>query len=107
MRTIKAKNPDIQISTQVIIGFPSETEKEYLDTLEFIKDSSFSEITIFPYHDKENTVASKLAHKIPQKEIDKRAKYAVKFLNKAGIKAYTKVPGVTTEFLREENNYEG
>ena len=92
INTIKMKNNGIQISTQIIVGFPSETENEFLNTLEFIKEVSFNEITIFPYHDKENTAASRISDKVPQKDIDERAKYAVKFFKNAGINAYTKCP---------------
>jgi MiaB/RimO family radical SAM methylthiotransferase len=92
IKTIKTKNQDIQISTQIIIGFPSETEKEFLNTLEFIKEVSFNEITIFPYHDKENTAASRITGKVAQKEIDERTKYALKYFKNTGINAYTKCP---------------
>lgn len=87
---IKELNPDIQLSTQIITGFPSETDAEFFQTINFLKDTEFNTVTVFPYHDKINTPASKLDKKIPEKEIQKRAKMAVEFLDRSGIEAYTK-----------------
>jgi tRNA A37 methylthiotransferase MiaB len=53
---------------------------------------SFDEITIFPYHDKENTAASEITCKVAPKEINDRTKYALKYFQITGIKAYTKCP---------------
>jgi MiaB/RimO family radical SAM methylthiotransferase len=87
---IKNANSNIKITTQIIVGFPSESDTDFFDTLNFLKNSAFSEVTIFPYHDKKNTYASKLDHKIPEPVILERVKTAKQFLKQNRIAAYEK-----------------
>ena len=52
--------PDAGITTDVIVGFPTETEDEFNDSLQFVKTVGFSDIHPFPYSKRTGTVASKL-----------------------------------------------
>lgn len=52
------KNP--AITTDVIVGFPQETEEEFEETYKFVKDVGFSQLHIFQYSQREGTVSSKL-----------------------------------------------
>ena len=54
---IKQVRPDISISTDVIVGFPYETDEEYLNSKEFIKKVNFSKIHVFPYSKRRGTKA--------------------------------------------------
>ncbi|MDI9519469.1 MAG: tRNA (N(6)-L-threonylcarbamoyladenosine(37)-C(2))-methylthiotransferase MtaB [Bacillota bacterium] len=71
---IRNEIPDISISTDVIVGFPKETEKLFNDTLNFIKECSFSFIHVFPFSLKEGTDASKLKGFISNAEKKERVK---------------------------------
>jgi threonylcarbamoyladenosine tRNA methylthiotransferase MtaB len=71
---IRNEIPDISISTDVIVGFPNETEKLFNDTLNFIKECSFSFIHVFPFSLKEGTDASKLKGFISNAEKKERVK---------------------------------
>lgn len=51
---------DPAITTDIIVGFPGETEKEFKQTLKFAKKIGFSQIHIFPYSLREGTVAAKM-----------------------------------------------
>lgn len=51
---------DASITTDVIVGFPTETEQDFAETVETIKKANFFEMHIFPYSKREGTVASKL-----------------------------------------------
>ena len=55
---IKSIKPDINITTDVIVGFPGETEEEFEECIETIKKIGFTKIHVFPYSDREGTVAS-------------------------------------------------
>ncbi len=90
--SIRAINPEIELSTQIIAGFPSEADEEFEKTLLFIKEIHFDYVVVFPYHDKENTVSSRLPDKVPEEIIKKRLRKAKQFLKKAGIKVYFKCP---------------
>lgn len=63
------------ITTDVIVGFPGESEEEFEETFNFIKDVNFSQLHIFQYSNRDGTVASKLykdlAPQIKQKRFEK------------------------------------
>lgn len=54
------------ITTDVIVGFPTETEENFLETVEFVKKVKFSNLHIFPYSKRDGTVASKLYKDLPK-----------------------------------------
>jgi len=54
---IRAARPDISITTDVIVGFPYETNKEYQETKSFIKKVGFSKLHVFPYSMRKGTKA--------------------------------------------------
>ncbi len=55
---IREKSPDVSISTDVISSFPTETENDHLDTINFIKEMKFSSLHVFPFSSRKNTRAS-------------------------------------------------
>ncbi len=64
--------PDCQITTDIIVGFPQETEDEFNETLLFIEKCSFLYIHIFPYSDRKGTAASSMSGKIDLETKTKR-----------------------------------
>ena len=62
--------PNCDITADIIVGFPKESEEEFNETLEFIKNAKFNNIHVFPYSIKQGTKASKM----PQVPIDIRKK---------------------------------
>ena len=57
---IKKIRPDISLSTDVIVGFPGETDENFEDTLKTCEEVGFSKIHVFPYSDRTGTVASRM-----------------------------------------------
>lgn len=57
---IKENIPNATITTDIIVGFPEETEKEFLETCEFVKKVGFYNIHIFPYSLRSGTLAEKM-----------------------------------------------
>ena len=53
------------ITTDIIVGFPTETEEEFLQTMKFVEKVKFSQLHIFPYSKREGTVAAKLYKELP------------------------------------------
>ena len=74
---IKQVRPDISISTDVIVGFPYETDEEYLNSKEFIKKVNFSKIHVFPYSKRRGTKAVLM----PQVEDIVKKKRALDLIN--------------------------
>ncbi|MGI6325285.1 MAG: tRNA (N(6)-L-threonylcarbamoyladenosine(37)-C(2))-methylthiotransferase MtaB [Bacilli bacterium] len=64
---IRAIRPNIAITTDVIVGFPGETDEDFNDTYNFIKKIKFSKLHVFPYSKRDNTVAAKLDNQVDEK----------------------------------------
>jgi threonylcarbamoyladenosine tRNA methylthiotransferase MtaB len=62
---IKSLKPDTCIGVDVIVGFPGETDAEFRDTLDFLKDLDISYLHVFTYSERANTTAIKLGDSIP------------------------------------------
>jgi tRNA A37 methylthiotransferase MiaB len=85
-------SPDVVLDTQIIVGFPSETDAEFGDTLRLVRDAAFSSVVVFPYHDKEGAAATALEPKVPARTIKLRMREAFRFFRRAGIAAYYSCP---------------
>lgn len=62
---IKELMPDACIGVDVIVGFPGETEEEFMKTVNFLKDLDISYLHVFTYSERANTTAKKMADSIP------------------------------------------
>lgn len=62
------------ITTDIIVGFPGETDEEFNETLEFAKKIGFAKIHVFPYSRREGTPAAKMKDQIPHAKSAQRAK---------------------------------
>lgn len=78
------------ITTDIIVGFPTETEEDFEETLKFVESVKFSQLHIFPYSKRDGTAASKLYKDLSGKVKNER----VKRLEELGDR-------LKTEFLRE------
>ena len=61
---LRSAIPNVQFTTDVIVGFPGETEEDFLQTLEFCKRANFLKIHIFPYSKREGTPAASMPEQI-------------------------------------------
>jgi len=87
LNSLKAKNSGLELNTQIIVGFPSETEAEFEESLEKLARVAFSSVTLFPYDDKENTPSHDMYPKIPEQVKQDRINKAHVFLRAKGIKS--------------------
>ena len=62
-----AEVPEISIGTDLIVGFPGETDENFAETIEFIESQPFSKIHVFPFSAREGTVAATLPNQIDAK----------------------------------------
>lgn len=65
-------DPDFTFTTDVIVGFPGETDADCADTLEVIKHVKFAKVHMFPYSDRPRTRAALMPNKIPQQIMKER-----------------------------------
>ncbi|MFH0955891.1 MAG: radical SAM protein [Candidatus Falkowbacteria bacterium] len=74
IKQIRRAVPDIAITTDVIVGFPGETEKNFRDTEKFIKQIKFSRLHVFPFSAHVKTPAAKFPGQVQEKIKARRAK---------------------------------
>ncbi|MFA6916253.1 MAG: tRNA (N(6)-L-threonylcarbamoyladenosine(37)-C(2))-methylthiotransferase MtaB [Parachlamydiales bacterium] len=67
-----AANPDFTYTTDVIVGFPGETETDHEDTLEMIRLARFAKVHMFPYSSRPRTRAALMPNHVPQDIIQRR-----------------------------------
>lgn len=88
----RQEHPQITLDTQIIVGFPSETEEDFQATLNLVRESGFNTVVVFPYHDKKGTPASEIAAKVAPDLIQQRMRKAFNYFRKHGVKAYYSCP---------------
>lgn len=71
---LRSIRPDIAITTDIIAGFPGETEEEWKETVEFAKKCNFAEIHVFPYSSRKGTAAANMKGQIDPITKDQRVK---------------------------------
>ncbi len=72
--TLRAKVPGIAITTDIMVGFPGETEADFLETLEVARQAEFSKIHVFQYSKRAGTAAARFPGQIPSREKEDRSK---------------------------------
>lgn len=87
---LKKAHPDLTLGTHVIVGFPTETEEEFKESLQFIKKTKINIGMLVPMSIKQDTVAENIEPKITRDEISRRLKYGKKYLNQLGYKTFSK-----------------
>lgn len=101
---IRRVRPDISITTDVIVGFPNETDKLFLETLETCKKIKFSKIHVFPYSERKGTKASLMDGKVSENVKHERVKKLMALSGKLEKEYYDKFKGKELDVLIEEVN---
>jgi threonylcarbamoyladenosine tRNA methylthiotransferase MtaB len=63
---LKEALPGLAITSDVIVGFPGETEEEFMETYRFIENHKFMELHVFPYSKRTGTPAAKMENQVPE-----------------------------------------
>lgn len=101
---IRSVRPDISITTDVIVGFPGETEEMFLETMETCKKINFSKIHAFPYSERKGTKASMMDGKVPEIVKHERVKKLLELSDSLEKSYYDKFKGKKLDVLIEEVN---
>lgn len=73
VRKIRTKMPDVTLRTTLITGFPGETEEDFTELAEFVKEAQFERLGCFAYSQEENTVAGEMPDQIDEETKNHRA----------------------------------
>jgi len=99
---LKKARPNINLTTDVIVGFPTETEEEFIECVEFCKLVGFSKIHVFPYSKREGTKAANMDGQISNDIKKDRARRLIKIDEELQLKYNQKFIGKTVNVLIEE-----
>lgn len=78
---LRAIFPDVAVTTDIMVGFPGESETDFLQTCQLVENVKFSRIHVFKYSARENTMAASFEGKIPQKIKDERSAKLIRLGN--------------------------
>ena len=103
---IKSITPDCCIGVDVIVGFPGETDEEFMETMDFLKEIDISYLHVFTYSERANTTAVKLGESIPMNVRRERSKMLHILSDKKKRAFYEQNVGKTKTVLfeHEEDN---
>jgi tRNA-2-methylthio-N6-dimethylallyladenosine synthase len=98
---IRQAVPDIALSTDVIVGFPGETEEEFLQTRRLLEDIRFDSIFLFNYSERPDTVAPGMPDQIPHEVKQRRFEGLINMQKRISLAANLPYEGQTVEVLVE------
>ena len=99
--------PNISIGTDLIAGFPGETEKHFEETINFLESQPFSKIHVFPFSLREGTLAAEMKNQIDSQTKKNRVAKVLEIANAKEKLFAEKIIGQTVEIIAEteENNF--
>ncbi len=103
---LKEACPGITITTDLIVGFPGETEEDFEQTISLLKEVRYDQIFVFKYSPRPGTPASRLPDQIPPDVKTRRIETVLKLQEKIGLEQYAKLEGKEVEILVEAEGRE-
>ncbi len=101
---IRDSLPDAAITTDVIVGFPGETDEEFQETCDFCKQMQFARIHVFPYSPRPGTAAAAMPQQIPEKTKKQRSQQMLALAEESAKNFYERFLGKTLEVLWEQKS---
>lgn len=102
IKKIRMIRPDISITTDIIVGFPYETDKLFNETLEFSRKMNFSKIHVFPYSIRLGTSAANMPNQVDESIKKERVKKLMDLSEIMEKEYYNKFVGKELDILVEE-----
>ena len=96
---IKERVPNVAITTDIIVGFPNETEEDFLETLDVVNKCQYDSAFTFIYSPRESTPASKIKDETPYIEKEERLHRLNEVINKYSLENNQKYVGKTEKVL--------
>jgi len=103
---IRRTIPDVTLRTSFIVGFPGETEHEFEELCDFVREAKFDWMGAFGYSDQDGAAAFSLEHKLPTREIERRRKRLMQIQRQISKKQKKKMIGTQHDLLLEGTSEE-
>jgi tRNA-2-methylthio-N6-dimethylallyladenosine synthase len=98
---LRRVRPDIGITTDLIVGFPGETEEDYDETLSLVEEAQFDNAFIFKYSKRKDTPAASMPNQVPPRRIEERHRRLLERVNQISAARYRHMIGRQVEILVE------
>ena len=103
---LRSSFPDVGITTDIMVGFPGETDADFEDSLQFVEDIGFSQLHVFRYSPRRGTPAADYANHVPPHISTERSTAMIALGKQLGINFRNRMLGKTMHVLVEDS-YEG
>ncbi|HIV73634.1 MAG TPA: tRNA (N(6)-L-threonylcarbamoyladenosine(37)-C(2))-methylthiotransferase MtaB [Candidatus Pseudogracilibacillus intestinigallinarum] len=103
---IKQALPGLAITSDIIVGFPGETEDEFLETYKFVQDIGYAELHVFPYSRRTGTPAARMDDQVPNEIKDARVERMIALSNELATIYADKHMDQAVEVIPEEKSSE-
>ncbi|MGD9143318.1 MAG: tRNA (N(6)-L-threonylcarbamoyladenosine(37)-C(2))-methylthiotransferase MtaB [Dehalococcoidia bacterium] len=101
---IRGNVPDVAVTTDVIVGFPGETDAEFRETLDFCREIRFARIHVFPYSTRPGTAAAVMVPKVSNIVQKERSRQVLALAEERSRKYRESYPGREMEVLFEQKS---
>lgn len=102
LRKLEDALPDLAVTSDVIVGFPGETEEEFMETYNFIKNHQFSELHVFPYSKRTGTPAARMDNQIDEEVKNERVHRLITLNDQLAKQYASRFEGDVLEVIPEE-----
>ncbi|MCB5385814.1 tRNA (N6-isopentenyl adenosine(37)-C2)-methylthiotransferase MiaB [Blautia glucerasea] len=103
---IRAAVPDISLTTDIIVGFPGETEEDFQETLDVVEKSDFDTAFTFIYSKRSGTPAARMEDQVPEEVVKDRFDRLLKLVQEKGRAVSSRFQGEVQEVLVETESKE-
>lgn len=104
---MQKRNPDFTATTDIIVGFPGETEADFQETMEIVEKVKFAKVHMFPYSPRKRTRAALYPDRVPIEVIKRRKQELLRLAEKTAFELRQKFIGRTMSVLLENEEKEG
>ncbi len=101
IKKLRAARPEIGIGTDIIVGFPGETDEDFEETLSLAREAEFDQAYIFKYSPRRDTPAAEMPGQIPQRVREERNHLLLQTVNEIAARKYESFVGRQTQILVE------
>ncbi|MGG3915559.1 tRNA (N(6)-L-threonylcarbamoyladenosine(37)-C(2))-methylthiotransferase MtaB [Rossellomorea vietnamensis] len=102
LEKLKKALPGLAVTSDVIVGFPGETEEEFMETYQFIKEHKFSELHVFPYSKRTGTPAARMDDQIDEDIKNERVHRLIELSNQLAKEYASEFENEVLEVIPEE-----
>lgn len=103
LERLKEVLPGLAVTSDVIVGFPGETEEEFMETYNFIKEHKFSELHVFPYSKRTGTPAARMEDQIDEEVKNERVHRLITLSDQLAKEYASRFEGEVLEIIPENH----